>query len=178
MHVLSLVGLLFLTFVYPCLFFTDTATTEIYTPSLHYALPIFPGSSWVCLGLPGSGSSINNTKPHQEEWQDVSVPSVYSNRGIFLPFTSLTHTHTPDTAAGTQQTPCDLDHGKRERAVHPSAHTTPPPPHGCVHTHSTSDAGFERSAAGVVWFGGEEGGETRERDSGGAVSDRQDSPGG
>src|SRR5438876_7420120 len=35
---------------YTCFFFNDTATTEIYTLSLHDALPIF----WIPTSLPGS----------------------------------------------------------------------------------------------------------------------------
>src|SRR2546430_17595038 len=31
-------------------FFNDTATTEIYTLSLHDALPIFASFSWICAG--------------------------------------------------------------------------------------------------------------------------------
>ena len=44
-------------------FFNDTATTEIYTLSLHDALPIFPIYKWVvsivfCLGTEGSKGSL------------------------------------------------------------------------------------------------------------------------
>ena len=49
---------------YLCFFFNDTATTEIYTLSLHDALPIwFPIQKWVvpmvfCLGTEGSKCSL------------------------------------------------------------------------------------------------------------------------
>src|SRR2546422_5893695 len=38
-------------------FFNDTATTEIYTLSLHYALPISRGSSSIRAGSQGVGST-------------------------------------------------------------------------------------------------------------------------
>src|SRR3712207_6921739 len=39
-----------------CFFFNDTATTEIYTLSLHDALPIFQLHGWTLLGLRPAGS--------------------------------------------------------------------------------------------------------------------------
>src|SRR6185369_17997525 len=48
-----------------CFFFNDTATTEIYTLSLHDALPIFPGSDGR-MALDG-GRAGNEDRPRSEE---------------------------------------------------------------------------------------------------------------
>ena len=45
-------------------FFNDTATTEIYTLSLHDALPIWFqfGAVWICITLMNSENFVNNLK--------------------------------------------------------------------------------------------------------------------
>src|SRR5437667_8009609 len=54
-------------------FFNDTATTEIYTLSLHDALPIFahPGACAQGLALPplGSGTYVRRSEEHTSELQ-------------------------------------------------------------------------------------------------------------
>src|SRR5437667_7543003 len=60
---------------FSCFFFNDTATTEIYTLSLHDALPIFAGgcagTGWACaVALPCSaGSFQNRSEEHTSELQ-------------------------------------------------------------------------------------------------------------
>ena len=53
-------------------FFNDTATTEIYTLSLHDALPIFAGSIFVLSSIPGndypSHPEIANVAAHFAEF--------------------------------------------------------------------------------------------------------------
>src|SRR6266576_262508 len=48
-------------------FFNDTATTEIYTLSLHDALPISPGSAWPDPNRPVSSSSNRKPRSRSEE---------------------------------------------------------------------------------------------------------------
>src|SRR5256885_12304456 len=50
-------------FVFFCFFFNDTATTEIYTLSLHDALPIFPGRF---AGSPGRRRRSLTSAPQSE----------------------------------------------------------------------------------------------------------------
>src|SRR5258705_11976119 len=53
-------------------FFNDTATTEIYTLSLHDALPIFP-----CVGTPLTSNSLPNLVPSAlKTWARTSVACV------------------------------------------------------------------------------------------------------
>src|SRR5689334_24475945 len=61
--VLSFLSLTHLFFFF--FFFNDTATTEIYTLSLHDALPIFPQNFNISLGTPETYSY------YQPEWQKV-----------------------------------------------------------------------------------------------------------
>src|SRR5580698_11650076 len=64
---LCLLLLIQLFFVY-CFFFNDTATTEIYTLSLHDALPISATSSAAACGLPGiSRCAARRFMPRSEE---------------------------------------------------------------------------------------------------------------
>src|SRR5256885_6899006 len=52
-------------------FFNDTATTEIYTLSLHDALPIWRGEVLVALDVSGTGR-IHRLHPHDPSWQNRS----------------------------------------------------------------------------------------------------------
>src|SRR3712207_7921394 len=56
-------------------FFNDTATTEIYTLSLHDALPIWPGrapyrgsSAAGCSARPGTGRRVGGQRPRRRRW--------------------------------------------------------------------------------------------------------------
>src|SRR2546430_17484925 len=66
-------SLLFSVLVFFCFFFNDTATTEIYTLSLHDALPIFIGKS--LQQVKGVGQYENgeaaSRRPIQQEFQDL-----------------------------------------------------------------------------------------------------------
>src|SRR3712207_7453822 len=53
-------------------FFNDTATTEIYTLSLHDALPISGGRAGCRSGAPGEGHRIDH-RVHDEGRQEVAV---------------------------------------------------------------------------------------------------------
>src|ERR1039457_2105456 len=55
----------------PCFFFNDTATTEIYTLSLHDALPIFiPGNGCRCAsGLHMVHQVVSQSEEHTSELQ-------------------------------------------------------------------------------------------------------------
>src|SRR6266581_9358814 len=70
---LFILSCLFLLFPF-CFFFKDTATTEIYTLSLHDALPISPtctrtGSSRIPRCSPASGSAPARSEEHTSELQ-------------------------------------------------------------------------------------------------------------
>src|SRR2546430_17495036 len=60
LFILLLLPFLFLYFFF--FFFNDTATTEIYTLSLHDALPISPGR-WCWPGCPGWGCPRRTSSP-------------------------------------------------------------------------------------------------------------------
>src|SRR5258708_14977529 len=78
-------------------FFNDTATTEIYTLSLHDALPIFSGRpcrSAIAAATPGSASRIRQRRPQT----DRSIP----RNGAAEPpnaMPSIRHRH-PGTSRG------------------------------------------------------------------------------
>src|SRR2546429_5231314 len=57
-------------------FFNDTATTEIYTLSLHDALPISQGASCESrtLFLPASGTSAQNIRSRMSAWDSTRIP--------------------------------------------------------------------------------------------------------
>src|SRR5215203_7568505 len=63
-------------FIFFFFFFNDTATTEIYTLSLHDALPISSGS--------GSPASIGRTRP--------ALPPARKTQGLVSPWRSEEHT--------------------------------------------------------------------------------------
>src|SRR5574342_1438641 len=51
-------------------FFNDTATTEIYTLSLHDALPIFPvGATAEQFAVPPHGTGVDRSEEHTSELQ-------------------------------------------------------------------------------------------------------------
>src|SRR5271157_6670277 len=55
-----------------CFFFNDTATTEIYTLSLHDALPISTGCASVrsrCIGADCRGARMHRSEEHTSELQ-------------------------------------------------------------------------------------------------------------
>src|SRR5712691_13525632 len=58
-------------FLYFFFFFNDTATTEIYTLSLHDALPICPEACWR-RGYPGATHPSNRSEEHTSELQSQS----------------------------------------------------------------------------------------------------------
>src|SRR3712207_7910450 len=63
-----------------CFFFNDTATTEIYTLSLHDALPIWsssgpasrPAREWPWTSAPGSSGSQGAPAPSAWDWPQAS----------------------------------------------------------------------------------------------------------
>src|SRR3712207_8125955 len=65
-----------------CFFFNDTATTEIYTLSLHDALPISPrrvvARPIAAESRPGSGRGCSRTRPPVAPVSQASVPVVLS----------------------------------------------------------------------------------------------------
>src|SRR3712207_7717223 len=52
-----------------CFFFIDTAATEIYTLSLHDALPIFPTTAGC------SGRRATRSRPGQASWSGTASPA-------------------------------------------------------------------------------------------------------
>src|SRR5258705_7569171 len=54
-------------------FFNDTATTEIYTLSLHDALPIYPGRA-------GDTRTARNTRRHRARLSDHTLPRILHRR--------------------------------------------------------------------------------------------------
>src|SRR2546421_12552923 len=72
-------------------FFNDTATTEIYTLSLHDALPIFPGAPGRSSAPFLAGCSAAGAWPHQSVWKSCS-PSSKSFPTRFLAPRSEEHT--------------------------------------------------------------------------------------
>src|SRR5471030_3537531 len=52
-------------------FFNDTATTEIYTLSLHDALPISSGSKWTASNTPGQQVWRPRSEEHTSELQSL-----------------------------------------------------------------------------------------------------------
>src|SRR5215467_15403833 len=66
----------FLCLYYIFFFFNDTATTEIYTLSLHDALPIFPGARrYRRLRICPAGSHARNTRPHGKDRKSTRLNS-------------------------------------------------------------------------------------------------------
>src|SRR5258708_16973599 len=66
-------------------FFNDTATTEIYTLSLHDALPIFSGRpcrSAIAAATPGSASRIRQRRPHIDRSIDRKSTRLNSSHQI------------------------------------------------------------------------------------------------
>src|SRR5215831_21246381 len=61
----------FLSFSFFFFFFNDTATTEIYTLSLHDALPISPSPSMRCLPVPHSCAPSPRSEEHTSELQSL-----------------------------------------------------------------------------------------------------------
>src|SRR3712207_8031496 len=57
------------------LLFNETATTEIYTLSLHDALPIFPGPQTTAAVAVDSGPAMSGA-PQENIWTTVIVPAV------------------------------------------------------------------------------------------------------
>src|SRR5260221_14770154 len=71
--------------VFLCFFFNDTATTEIYTLSLHDALPICPttsstGRRW--LRSPGPGSSMRGTSPNSPRRSEEHTSELQSHSDL------------------------------------------------------------------------------------------------
>src|SRR3712207_1980937 len=79
-------------------FFNDTATTEIYTRSLHDALPIYPGDALVviCSELPNNpGGSITNSA-------DVIAAGVIQANELPTPLVWIEHWPKESTNGGEE----------------------------------------------------------------------------
>src|SRR6266566_9675176 len=55
-------------------FFNDTATTEIYTLSLHDALPISPSTAATMAPMPGSRGSMRDKARSEEHTSELQSP--------------------------------------------------------------------------------------------------------
>src|SRR5438876_6056321 len=88
-------------------FFNDTATTEIYTLSLHDALPTFTGWSGACTGTgscnvnPDNGASVTATFGASLQSVNHIVFMVQENRGLDHYFGALQQYRTQKGIPGT-----------------------------------------------------------------------------
>src|SRR3712207_7901790 len=95
-----------------CFFFNDTATTEIYTLSLHDALPIL-----AAIAVSGCGSSAKR-QDEDEPKGDFPVEVEYTS------FPSRSEEHTSELQS-RQYLVCRLLLEKKNNKISPSFHTPP-----------------------------------------------------
>src|SRR3712207_7886919 len=100
-------------------FFNDTATTEIYTLSLHDALPIFDGMTVVVLAL---AQPLLDSAPHRDVVEEDSDPTLHRMPdAICVDVIVRSEEHTSELQS-RQYLVCRLLLEKKKKKAHISSH--------------------------------------------------------
>src|SRR5437588_3087848 len=103
-----------------CFFFNDTATTEIYTLSLHDALPISPSpaGSWRIVRLSGFSTKAGSPPPTMRSEEHTSELQSHSDLVCRLLLEKKKKTKTADSRPGrTDRDDRDKNAGKTHRRL-------------------------------------------------------------